>query len=538
MKGQLLYKILFVSILLPFHIFAQPAPLADKDITGLWKGSLYNDSTKQTLPYEITISEDAGKLSGYSYTLFDIDGKKELGVKRINITRKNDELIIEDVGLISNTYSAPPPKRVRQQSVVHLFENDTAMQLTGKWSTNRTRQYLPLTGSLLLEQAIDFRPMTLFKLLETLKLDTQLSFVKPEKTPPTVALDDGKGKSEISIGAHPTAIELMPVDKSLLEVPGVTSPEKPLEKLLIKDVELIKTTTSEELANISRSGYTIIFSTLTPVSKEALIAHNNFPVEKLVVKDIQLIRTTPSAELVKVSRNKPLVIINAITPKRKEALVPHNNFSSAKQPLVDKTVVASALVKKEKPAAQTVQQAVAASKPVAIITPPVNKPAPVAVIKEPAKTSDKISAVTPGVTEQKKDTRPVNALAIGQSAALNVLERKMKNEQSVFFESDSLVLTLYDNGDVDGDTVSVLMNGQIIFAKQGLSTKANSKTIYVGKEIADSISMVMYAENLGSIPPNTGLLVIMDGDKRYEVRFSADLKTNAAILLRRKSTKK
>jgi len=96
------------------------------------------------------------------------------------------------------------------------------------------------------------------------------------------------------------------------------------------------------------------------------------------------------------------------------------------------------------------------------------------------------------------------------------------------------VLTLYDNGEVDGDTVSVLMNGQIIFARQGLSTKANTKTIYIDKTMSDSLSMIMYAENLGSIPPNTGLLIIMDGEKRHEVRFSADLKTNAAILLRRR----
>jgi hypothetical protein len=30
----------------------------------------------------------------------------------------------------------------------------------------------------------------------------------------------------------------------------------------------------------------------------------------------------------------------------------------------------------------------------------------------------------------------------------------------------------------------------------------------------------------------------MDGEKRYEVRFSADLQTNAAILLRRKQKEK
>jgi hypothetical protein len=139
----------------------------------------------------------------------------------------------------------------------------------------------------------------------------------------------------------------------------------------------------------------------------------------------------------------------------------------------------------------------------------------------------------------KKELPPPVVIApVVQGAALNVADRKMSKEQSVFFESDSLVLTLYDNGDVDGDTVSVLMNGEIIFAKQGLSTKANSKTIYLDKGMPDSLSMVMYAENLGSIPPNTGLLVIMDGEKRYEVRFSADLKTNSAILLRRRPKEK
>jgi hypothetical protein len=44
----------------------------------------------------------------------------------------------------------------------------------------------------------------------------------------------------------------------------------------------------------------------------------------------------------------------------------------------------------------------------------------------------------------------------------------------------------------------------------------------------------MYAENLGEIPPNTGLLVVRDGEKVYDVRFTADLKSNAAIILRRK----
>jgi len=45
---------------------------------------------------------------------------------------------------------------------------------------------------------------------------------------------------------------------------------------------------------------------------------------------------------------------------------------------------------------------------------------------------------------------------------------------------------------------------------------------------------VLYAENLGSIPPNSGLLIIEDGSDRYEVRFKGDMKNSSAVRLRRK----
>lgn len=55
--------------------------------------------------------------------------------------------------------------------------------------------------------------------------------------------------------------------------------------------------------------------------------------------------------------------------------------------------------------------------------------------------------------------------------------------------------------------------------KQGLSTKAITKTIYITPDLGDSLQLIMYAENLGSIPPNTGLLIIHDGDDMYQIRF-------------------
>ena len=123
-------------------------------------------------------------------------------------------------------------------------------------------------------------------------------------------------------------------------------------------------------------------------------------------------------------------------------------------------------------------------------------------------------------------TKPVQA-----GADLN--NRIIETIQSVNYKSDSLVLTLYDNGEVDGDTVSVIMNGKVIMPMVGLSTNAVRKTIYT-KDITDSIQIVMYAENLGSLPPNTGLLIVYDGKQRYEIRFSGDLKKNSAIVFHRK----
>jgi hypothetical protein len=41
----------------------------------------------------------------------------------------------------------------------------------------------------------------------------------------------------------------------------------------------------------------------------------------------------------------------------------------------------------------------------------------------------------------------------------------------------------------------------------------------------------MVANNLGSIPPNTALMVVTTGDKHYELFISSDEKKNARIVI-------
>ena len=145
----------------------------------------------------------------------------------------------------------------------------------------------------------------------------------------------------------------------------------------------------------------------------------------------------------------------------------------------------------------------------------------------------KSDLITTAKTDDKNLRSDSKEIKVNASAAAFVQERKMIAPQIVTFKSDSLELSLYDNGEIDGDTVSVLLNGTILLAKQGLKASAIKKTIYIQRG-DEEVNLVLYAENLGKYPPNTGLLVVHDGDDVYQLRFSADLQQNAAVVFRRK----
>jgi hypothetical protein len=123
-------------------------------------------------------------------------------------------------------------------------------------------------------------------------------------------------------------------------------------------------------------------------------------------------------------------------------------------------------------------------------------------------------------------------------AAAELATRETEVIQRVTFKSDSLILKLYDHGVIDGDTVSVVLNGKVIAARQGLKGKPITSVIHITPELGDSLLLVMYAESLGTIPPNTGILVVHDGDNRYEIRFEGTKQKSSAILLTRSTRKR
>lgn len=422
MKRYIVY-LFILCWLLPVKSFAQ-----QEDITGMWYGQItIIDTQTVSLPYEIAVSEEKGKLIGYSRIVFRANGKDEAGLQNISIRREGNKIIMGDEGFIQHNFSVNPTKRVKKTMIVVLTTTDSEMILEGSWSTNSTRTYKAYKGIVLLKRKIDFKKLELFKSLDTLNLVSKLSFKERPETVAVVAV------------AKPVEKKPEPLPIASVPTPAAGSLE-------------VTKNTQPSTAKIS------------PQSKQ---------------KELQM-------DTLAKSNRKPVVKPASVTLKPGP---------------VETFAVASKQEQK---------------------TPPPPKPE-----------SEKSPAVV-AVQPQPKPAPPVTIVApsIAQGAA-EIEKRVTKSDQSFYFETDSLLLTLYDNGEVDGDTVTVIMNGNIIFSKVGLTTKANSKTVYIAANM-DSIKLVMYAESLGEYPPNTGLMVVTDGKKKYDVRFSADLKTNSAIVFRRK----
>lgn len=112
-------------------------------------------------------------------------------------------------------------------------------------------------------------------------------------------------------------------------------------------------------------------------------------------------------------------------------------------------------------------------------------------------------------------------------------KRKTVYSTELEVESDSVRISFYDNGDIDGDSISVFLNKQPVLVNQELTARALN--IYVTLDSKNPVNEItMFAENLGKFPPNTALMLVTDGVTRHEIYLSSSLTQNAGVRIRRK----
>jgi hypothetical protein len=111
--------------------------------------------------------------------------------------------------------------------------------------------------------------------------------------------------------------------------------------------------------------------------------------------------------------------------------------------------------------------------------------------------------------------------------------RKIIYTKDLEIGSDSIRISLYDNGEIDGDTVTVFLNGKPVITHQELTARAMN--IYLTLDNSKDVNEVsLFAENLGKIPPNTALMVVTDGISRFEVFLSSSYTQNATVRIKKR----
>ncbi len=103
--------------------------------------------------------------------------------------------------------------------------------------------------------------------------------------------------------------------------------------------------------------------------------------------------------------------------------------------------------------------------------------------------------------------------------------------QTILTAGPDISIELYDNGEIDGDTISVFQNGKQIASRRGLSTIPITLKLKIDEDNPEQ-EITMVAENLGSIPPNTALMIIKCGGNRYDLRISSTEQKNAVVKFR------
>ena len=129
--------------------------------------------------------------------------------------------------------------------------------------------------------------------------------------------------------------------------------------------------------------------------------------------------------------------------------------------------------------------------------------------------------------EMSIDSNP-SAIKPALKTQLEYKKRSLNLMKTISVSHKTIRIDLYDNGEIDGDSISLFFNDRLVLSNQRLSDKAVSLTLSIN-ENPEVNELIMYAENLGTIPPNTALMVVTDGKMRYEVRIDSDLKRSGVI---------
>lgn len=150
------------------------------------------------------------------------------------------------------------------------------------------------------------------------------------------------------------------------------------------------------------------------------------------------------------------------------------------------------------------------------VTKPITKPLDPVIVK--TDTAKKI-ITSPGIKPTIKATLPPPA----------VIKNRSNELVKIFTVSEEdVTVKLFDNGEIDGDTISVYLDNKLVLSSKRLTSSPLIVKIKMDEDDSEHV-LTMVAENLGTIPPNTSLMVVEAGDQRFDIRITSTEQKNAVV---------
>ncbi|HET6989775.1 MAG TPA: hypothetical protein VFJ43_00560, partial [Bacteroidia bacterium] len=108
--------------------------------------------------------------------------------------------------------------------------------------------------------------------------------------------------------------------------------------------------------------------------------------------------------------------------------------------------------------------------------------------------------------------------------------RKIEVQNTVIAKHNTIKVKVWDRDEIDGDSITLILNGKII--REHIALKRRKQTFRLHLQAGENF-LVMNAENLGTIPPNTAAVEVRDGRKKKRMELSSDKGKSGAIEIQR-----
>lgn len=289
--------------------------------------------------------------------------------------------------------------------------------------------------------------------------------------------------------------------------------DKGSKSLVVSEVEKVKSNTppdfrdlfqTHSLTYLKQGDREVLQGKWKPYKPRESGQSGETTLERKALAKLKTVTPTPSIAQNKTSPGKP-----SSTPG-----------GSSTKPLTQRPQEKPAEGATSKPKPEAAQKPVASSKVPAPALGTREKPEATAQAKPP-------EAGRNDVTVQAIPDASVSA----PKSAPRIEQRSKKLLQLIEVDEPSFKVELYDNGQIDGDTVSLYFNNMLVVSRKRLSTTPITLEIKIDRDRKDN-ELVMYAENLGAIPPNTALMVVTVKDKRYELNITSTEETSGTVRFR------